>query len=145
MSKIFATNRFVITPAQARVIAGIRCQPGRTRTNPASAIRQKTAARNLLADDRYRICRWFWQRPSFQRAFLQRYQMAPGSVRRAADGRGEGILLRLAYRPPYAWDAVISYLRGRAMPGLEAVIQEGQEGDQAAYVRSVRIQGSQAG
>jgi AraC family transcriptional regulator of adaptative response / DNA-3-methyladenine glycosylase II len=27
------------------------------------------------------------------------------------------------------------------MPGLEAVIQEGQDGDQAAYVRSVRIQG----
>ncbi|WP_370589855.1 AlkA N-terminal domain-containing protein [Undibacterium sp. 14-3-2] len=77
----------------------------------------------------------------FNALFLQRYQMAPGSVRRAADGRGEGILLRLAYRPPYAWDAVISYLRGRAMPGLEAVIQEGQDGDLAAYVRSVRIQG----
>lgn len=77
----------------------------------------------------------------FNALFLQRYQMAPGSVRRAADGRGEGIVLRLAYRPPYAWNAVISYLRGRAMPGLEAVVQEGPAGDQATYVRSVRIQG----
>lgn len=74
----------------------------------------------------------------FNALFSERYQMAPGSIRRAADHGGEGVSLKLAYRPPYAWDAVITYLAGRAMPGLEAVIDE-KEGK--AYVRSVQMDG----
>ncbi|WP_230412050.1 DNA-3-methyladenine glycosylase 2 [Undibacterium hunanense] len=74
----------------------------------------------------------------FNALFSERYHMAPGSIRRASDLGGEGVSLRLAYRPPYAWDAVIAYLAGRAMPGLEAVIEE--KGGRA-YVRSVQIDG----
>ncbi|PXX45097.1 DNA-3-methyladenine glycosylase II [Undibacterium pigrum] len=74
----------------------------------------------------------------FNALFSERYQLAPGSIRRAADSAGEGVSLKLAYRPPYAWDAVITYLAGRAMPGLEAVIDE--KGGKA-YVRSVHMDG----
>ena len=72
----------------------------------------------------------------FNALFSQRYQMTPGEVRRAAPSADESLSLRLAYRPPYEWDALIRYLRGRAMPGLEAVIEE-KSG--LAYVRSVLI------
>ena len=74
----------------------------------------------------------------FNALFSQRYQMAPGSLRRSAGSAGDAILLRLAYRPPYAWKALITYLRGRAMPGLEAVIE--QKG-QLAYIRTVKLEG----
>lgn len=74
----------------------------------------------------------------FNALFAARYRMAPGAVRRAAPDTGDGVTLRLAYRPPYAWDALLAYLEGRAMPGLEAVIREG---GQAAYVRSVQLEG----
>ena len=74
----------------------------------------------------------------FNALFSERYQMTPGEVRRAAPSADESLVLRLAYRPPYEWDALIHYLRGRAMPGLEAVILE-KSG--MAYVRSVLIDG----
>ncbi len=71
----------------------------------------------------------------FNALFEQRYKMTPGSIRRTAQEESEGLVLRLAYRPPYAWDALLAYLGGRAMPGLEAVI------DKNAYVRSVQMDG----
>lgn len=71
----------------------------------------------------------------FNALFEQRYKMTPGSIRRSsAEGDNKGLVLRLAYRPPYAWDAVLAYLGGRAMPGLEAVVDQ-------AYVRSVLMDG----
>jgi AraC family transcriptional regulator of adaptative response / DNA-3-methyladenine glycosylase II len=33
----------------------------------------------------------------------------------------EGILLKLGYRPPYRWEALIDFLARRALPGIEAV------------------------
>jgi len=74
----------------------------------------------------------------FNALFSERYQMTPGEVRRAAPTGDESLMLRLAYRPPYEWDALMRYLRGRAMPGLEAVIEE-KAG--LAYVRSVVMDG----
>ncbi|MBC3883655.1 DNA-3-methyladenine glycosylase 2 family protein [Undibacterium griseum] len=76
----------------------------------------------------------------FNALFQSRYQLAPGEIRRAAGQRGDGILLRLAYRPPYDWDAVAAYLQGRAMPGLECVTGQG---GQRSYIRSVRLDGYQ--
>lgn len=70
----------------------------------------------------------------FNTLFEQRYRMNPGTLRRTAGESGEGLELRLAYRPPYAWDALLAYLKGRAMPGLESV-------DGNAYQRSVRMEG----
>ena len=57
----------------------------------------------------------------FNALFAERYGMAPGTVRRRAlpPRIGEGIALRLTYRPPFAWDALLAYLGGRATPGVE--------------------------
>lgn len=77
----------------------------------------------------------------FNALFLARYGMAPTSIRRAAgtpanDGQ-EAITLRLAYRPPYAWAAMLRYLSGRAIPGVEAVIEHAP--GTMSYVRSVKL------
>ncbi|MBI3711375.1 MAG: DNA-3-methyladenine glycosylase 2 family protein [Burkholderiales bacterium] len=75
----------------------------------------------------------------FNALFEARYHMTPASIRRVAHAPGEGITLRLAYRPPYAWGAMLHYLHGRAMAGLEYVDLE-----QELVCRSVRI-GAQSG
>ena len=70
----------------------------------------------------------------FNGLFSQRYGMAPGTVRRRS-GRprtGEGIALRLAYRPPFAWEALLAYLGGRATPGVELA-------DKQRYARTVAV------
>lgn len=71
----------------------------------------------------------------FNALFEERYKMTPGSIRRSTRPDSEGLVLRLAYRPPYAWDALLAYLKGRAMPGLEAVTAA------HTYVRSVQLEG----
>lgn len=72
----------------------------------------------------------------FNALFAQRYGIAPTAVRRAQakddEGRGEALVLRLAYRPPYQWEHLLRYLSGRAIPGVESV----QDG---TYTRTVRI------
>jgi AraC family transcriptional regulator of adaptative response / DNA-3-methyladenine glycosylase II len=53
--------------------------------------------------------------------------------RRAPASRMEGCLtLRLPYRPPYDWTAMIEFLRARAIPGVEEV-------DAETYRRSISI------
>ena len=43
----------------------------------------------------------------FNALFEQRYKMTPGSIRRnTSEADGKGLVLRLAYRPPYAWDEI---------------------------------------
>ena len=76
----------------------------------------------------------------FNALFASRYRMAPGALRRAGgdDAPGGGLTLRLAYRPPYAWDQLMRYLATRAIPGVEAVQEDGGE---MHYVRSVRLGG----
>ncbi|MET0378084.1 MAG: AlkA N-terminal domain-containing protein [Spongiibacteraceae bacterium] len=78
--------------------------------------------------------------------FQQKYEDAPGPWRKRharAVKAGAGlsvddsaiddtIEIELAYRPPYAWQAQLDFLAGRAIAGIEAVID-------ARYVRSVRI------
>jgi AraC family transcriptional regulator of adaptative response / DNA-3-methyladenine glycosylase II len=77
----------------------------------------------------------------FNALFLARYGMAPTSVRRATEkspGTGGNVItLRLAYRSPFAWTEMLHYLSGRAIGGVEAVIDDGS-GD-LSYARSVRI------
>jgi AraC family transcriptional regulator, regulatory protein of adaptative response / DNA-3-methyladenine glycosylase II len=73
----------------------------------------------------------------FNALFAQRYGIAPTGIRRAErkddDGKRDALVLRLAYRPPYQWQAMLRYLALRAIPGVEAVQ------DDSAYLRSVRI------
>ncbi|MBV8665118.1 MAG: DNA-3-methyladenine glycosylase 2 family protein [Burkholderiaceae bacterium] len=73
----------------------------------------------------------------FNALFDERYGMAPSAVRRAEpqDGHSAGALvLRLAYRPPFNWSELLSYLAGRGIPGVEAVDAEAQ-----TYMRSVAL------
>ena len=60
----------------------------------------------------------------FNETFLQLFGRSPATLRRVHDKtkREAGALsVRLAYRPPYDWDAMLSFLSARAIPGVEAV------------------------
>ncbi|HEX4781761.1 MAG TPA: AlkA N-terminal domain-containing protein, partial [Usitatibacter sp.] len=70
----------------------------------------------------------------FNDLFRKRYRMTPGALRRSAGDRDAATLaFDLAYRPPYDWDAMLSFLDRRAVAGVEAV-----EG--ARYLRTVRAE-----
>lgn len=79
----------------------------------------------------------------FNDAFLRRYGMPPGRLRKAAHGGaaaappGDTFTLQLSYRPPFDWSGILAFLAARAMQGIEAV-----EG--GSYVRTVRL-GDQTG
>src|SRR5712692_10431217 len=60
----------------------------------------------------------------FNETFLQMFGRSPATLRRIRDKtrREAGALsVRLAYRPPYDWDAMLSFLEARAIPGVELV------------------------
>lgn len=58
----------------------------------------------------------------FNTTFRDTYRMAPRDLRKRTGAViGEGVTLRLAYRPPYDFDAMLDFLRGRALPGVEVV------------------------
>lgn len=66
----------------------------------------------------------------FNAAFLEAYRMAPRELRRGlqespAPAAGQTLVLRLAYRPPYDFEAMLAFLRGRALPGVELVDARG--------------------
>ncbi|GAB3389226.1 DNA-3-methyladenine glycosylase 2 family protein [Lysobacter fragariae] len=58
----------------------------------------------------------------FNAAFLEAYRMAPRDLRKQrVEAPGETLTLRLGYRPPYDFVAMLDFLRGRALPGVEVV------------------------
>jgi AraC family transcriptional regulator, regulatory protein of adaptative response / DNA-3-methyladenine glycosylase II len=65
----------------------------------------------------------------FNSAFQQTYGKTPTELRkrrRSNDATSaDKVVLRLAYRPPYDWDAVRDYLAVRAIPGVERVDAQG--------------------
>jgi AraC family transcriptional regulator of adaptative response / DNA-3-methyladenine glycosylase II len=78
----------------------------------------------------------------FNETFRQLFDRPPGALRRAgAEALPEGTLgaggvtVRLRYRPPYDWPAMLAYLRVRAIDGVEMV-----EGE--TYRRTVLIDGA---
>lgn len=81
----------------------------------------------------------------FNALFLDRFGRAPLSIRRetrdphpgrgravAAESKGETVSLRLDFRAPWDGDALFTFLRARAIPGVEHVTD-------AEYRRTVRI------
>lgn len=76
----------------------------------------------------------------FNAVFHDRYGMAPSALRRAAHEEvapeSDGLVLRLAYRPPLAWREALDYLSGRATPGVEWVRA-------GVYARSVALPSGQ--
>tara|TARA_R110000824_G_scaffold118960_14_gene272103 strand:- start:221813 stop:223045 length:1233 start_codon:yes stop_codon:yes gene_type:complete len=59
----------------------------------------------------------------FNDAVRTSYGVAPTALRRDAVGErpNDAITLRLGYRPPFDWKLMLSYLRFRAMPGVEEI------------------------
>jgi AraC family transcriptional regulator of adaptative response / DNA-3-methyladenine glycosylase II len=57
----------------------------------------------------------------FNAAFIERMKAAPTKIRRAHAPDTTGASLRLDYRAPYEWDALLAFLRARAVPGVEIV------------------------
>src|SRR5438045_4863974 len=74
----------------------------------------------------------------FNETFRDLFQRPPSALRQKSTLRNEkekDIVLRLRYRPPYDWESMLSFLRARAIPGLEAVLA-------ACYLRTVEIGGA---
>ncbi len=59
----------------------------------------------------------------FNETFRQLYKRPPNALRRAGvvEESAGAVTVRLGYRPPYDWQAMLSFLRARAIPGVEAV------------------------
>jgi AraC family transcriptional regulator of adaptative response / DNA-3-methyladenine glycosylase II len=75
----------------------------------------------------------------FNQAVRESFRRTPTELRRRARGRrdpaaGGDLVLRLAYRPPFDWPALVRFLGARATPGVEAV-------DDRSYRRSVEVDG----
>jgi AraC family transcriptional regulator of adaptative response / DNA-3-methyladenine glycosylase II len=80
----------------------------------------------------------------FNETFQQLFHRPPGALRRKGtvalpEGTvaGTGVTVRLRYRPPYDWPAMLAHLRARAVDGVEwvdrfaycrTVLEDGQEG-----------------
>jgi AraC family transcriptional regulator of adaptative response / DNA-3-methyladenine glycosylase II len=57
----------------------------------------------------------------FNAAFIERMKAAPTKIRRTHAPDTTGASLRLDYRAPYDWNALLVFLRARAVPGVELV------------------------
>lgn len=69
----------------------------------------------------------------FNSAFRARYGRTPSSIRRQGTSAASGGLsLMLSYRPPFAWETLLGFLRGRATAGVEVV-------GASSYARTVLI------
>jgi AraC family transcriptional regulator, regulatory protein of adaptative response / DNA-3-methyladenine glycosylase II len=69
-------------------------------------------------------------------AFRDKYRITPSAVRRSGKAdHFEGVTSELGFRPPYAWEAFLSFLGKRAIPGVE-LVEEGR------YLRTARIRHS---
>jgi AraC family transcriptional regulator of adaptative response / DNA-3-methyladenine glycosylase II len=67
----------------------------------------------------------------FNALFKSRYGLNPRAIRRTA-AAAYGLTCQLDFRPPLAWGSLLSYLRLRAIPGVESV-------DATHYRRTVLI------
>ncbi len=75
----------------------------------------------------------------FNATFQGLYGRPPSALRRATrDGvepQAAAITLKLSYEPPYDWDAMIAFLAGRAIAGVESVTPE-------RYRRTIALDGA---
>ncbi|MGZ5071712.1 MAG: DNA-3-methyladenine glycosylase 2 [Usitatibacter sp.] len=70
----------------------------------------------------------------FNDLFSKRYRMTPGELRRDASASAPASMFSfdLAYRPPYDWEAMLSFLERRAVAGVEAI-------ERGTYLRTMRV------
>lgn len=102
-------------------------------------------AKRLLADTALSVtdiayASGFQSLRRFNAVFRERYGMSPSAIRRRSlgarrDARAKDLVrLTLAYRPPMAWDTLLSMLHAEAIAGVETV-------GEGRYARTVRIDG----
>src|SRR5690606_41135911 len=61
----------------------------------------------------------------FNTSFREAYRMAPRDLRRRPRAASdETLTLRLGYRPPYDFPAMLAFLRHRALPAVEVVAED---------------------
>jgi AraC family transcriptional regulator of adaptative response / DNA-3-methyladenine glycosylase II len=74
----------------------------------------------------------------FNEVFRELFQRPPSALRKENLAKSvsmeAGVTLRLRYRFPYDWDAMLAYLQARAIPGVEVV-------EDRSYQRTVEIDG----
>jgi AraC family transcriptional regulator of adaptative response / DNA-3-methyladenine glycosylase II len=75
----------------------------------------------------------------FNEIFQQLFGRPPRDLRRVPvanvlPGRSGEVIIRLGYRPPYDWPAMASFLKARAIPGVEVVSSD-------QYARTIEIDG----
>jgi AraC family transcriptional regulator of adaptative response / DNA-3-methyladenine glycosylase II len=74
----------------------------------------------------------------FNETFRQLYGRPPNSLRRSSQestSAVDAVTLKLPYKPPFDWDAILAFLAPRAIPGVETV-----EGN--AYARTITFYGA---
>ncbi|HEY8078317.1 MAG TPA: DNA-3-methyladenine glycosylase 2, partial [Labilithrix sp.] len=57
----------------------------------------------------------------FNGAVRTAFGLSPTEIRSRASSPSRGIVLRLPFRPPYDWDAMLGFLAPRAIPGVERI------------------------
>jgi AraC family transcriptional regulator of adaptative response / DNA-3-methyladenine glycosylase II len=70
----------------------------------------------------------------FNDAFRRLYRRPPGELRRRKAGSMSAVTLKLGFRAPYDWDAILSFLAARAIAGVEVA-------EQGRYARTIEIDG----
>jgi len=87
----------------------------------------------------------------FNETFRDLFQRPPSALRRKTAAAlpegsvaGDGVAVRLRYRPPYDWAAMLGYLSARAIDGVERV-ERGEGVDGGSYVRTLLLGASRQG
>jgi AraC family transcriptional regulator, regulatory protein of adaptative response / DNA-3-methyladenine glycosylase II len=71
----------------------------------------------------------------FNDAFRKLYGRTPGELRvRKAPASNSAVTVKLGYRPPYDWEAILTFLRDRAVAGVE-IVEPGR------YARTIEVGG----
>ncbi|WP_374471142.1 AlkA N-terminal domain-containing protein [Phenylobacterium sp.] len=75
----------------------------------------------------------------FNETFQQLFGRSPGALRRSQAAEqtaaAGGITVKLPYRAPYDWDAIVAFLAARAIPGVETV-------EPRRYARTLQVDGA---
>lgn len=101
-------------------------------------------ARNLIEETdlpitRLAACAGFRSIRQFNHAMLKTTGESPTELRRMrgvsqTPTQHSGLLIRLAYRPPFDWSGLLAFLAQRAIPGVESV-------ESNIYRRTIEIDG----
>jgi AraC family transcriptional regulator of adaptative response / DNA-3-methyladenine glycosylase II len=100
--------------------------------------RRLLLAKQLLTDTSLKVvdvafASGFHSVRQFNRQFRESYRLSPLSLRKRSGARSsEHVLLKLGFRPPLAWQSLITFLAGRAGTRTEKV-------SGSRYLRTVRI------